>query len=297
MSETRNNPERNRIFLTGATGFVGSRLLARLQHGADPVTALVRRECPGENIRLIRGALEAPECYREALAETRTVVHLAAVTGKASRSEYFRVNREGTRALVEAAAAAGVPRFIFVSSVAAGFADQWRYFYAQSKREAERLVAQSGMEYAVVRPTMIFGPQAPVLAGLAKLARLPVTPLFAGGRALAQPIHVDDLNAVLEELLARPKLPQGIVEVAGSEQVSMRSLLRLIAEAGNRKLRGLSFPARPVRALLAVLESCGITFLPLNSGQMCNFLNDSTGAAQAEPPPRFGTVAEILSAS
>ena len=65
------------------------------------------------------------------------MLHLAAVTGKNRPAEYFRVNREGTRALVDECRRRRVKRIIYISTIAAKFQDQRRYYYAQSKHQAE----------------------------------------------------------------------------------------------------------------------------------------------------------------
>ena len=106
------------LFLTGATGFLGRHLLARLEparHG--PVRCLVRD--PAQLKRLATGDVEAvtgdllrPETYRDALRAQDTVVHLAALTGKGDDRTHFRINAEGTELLLNAAREAGVRRFL-----------------------------------------------------------------------------------------------------------------------------------------------------------------------------------------
>ena len=92
------------------------------------------------------GDLSAPDVWTARLAGCETVLHLAAVTGKARTADFHAINAEGTRVLLERARAAGVSRFIFVSSIAAGFADQRHYPYAVSKVEAEQAVLASGLD-------------------------------------------------------------------------------------------------------------------------------------------------------
>ena len=100
----------------------------------------------------MRGDLLDPAGYAAALAGCDAVLHLAAATGKQSRAEYLRVNRDGTEALVRQARQAGVSRFLFTSTVAVKFRDQFRYYYAQSKQEAEAVVTSSGLRWTIVAP-------------------------------------------------------------------------------------------------------------------------------------------------
>jgi nucleoside-diphosphate-sugar epimerase len=92
------------IFLTGASGFLGGRLLARLvADGSGRVVCLCRKAAADSlsaNVDCVRGDLVDRESYAAALTDCDTVVHLAAATGKQPPVEYWRVNRDGTEALV-----------------------------------------------------------------------------------------------------------------------------------------------------------------------------------------------------
>lgn len=275
------------LFLTGASGFVGKRLL-RLLDGQyfSRVVCLVRRPealvtaGEGVEIEIVQGDLLRPETYAERLAGCETVVHMAAVTGKTRRTEMFRVNRDGTKALLDACRAAGVPNFLFVSSIAAKFNDVRRYYYAQSKREAESAVAASGLRYTIVRPTAIIGPGSGVLAGLAKLARTPVvTPIFGNGQTRIQPIYVDDLAGGLLTVVQEGMFQDEIVELGGPEVVTIEDFLQQIRAAqGLQPARVLHVPLRPVKTVLGWLEPWLLPLLPLTAGQLASFSEDGTVA-------------------
>src|SRR5882672_471847 len=174
-----------KVFLTGATGFLGRHVRRQLERGEGLAVAELSRA---------RGAdLLVPASYERELAGADIVLHLAAATGRAAPADHFRVNVEGTRILLEQSRRHGARRFVFVSSIAAKFPDIRRYPYARAKLEAEALVAGGGIEYSIIRPTIIAGPGAPVLAGLRRLAMLPIVPVFGTGRVRVQPIFVDDL--------------------------------------------------------------------------------------------------------
>jgi NADH dehydrogenase len=167
-----------RVFVTGGSGFVGRRLIPLLTAANWKVVALDRSGSiatdPEINLVTVRGELTDPATYEDALKGCEAVVHLAASTGRASAAEHFRVNAEGTDALVRACRTAGVAQLLFVSSIAVTFPDLRGYHYAQSKKKAEEIVRASGLRYLIVRPTMILGSGAPILASLEKLATLPV---------------------------------------------------------------------------------------------------------------------------
>lgn len=260
-----------RVFVTGATGFVGQHLLPALESGERQVTCL-------------DGDLRDPARYRDALQGHDAVVHLAAVTGKASPADYVSVNEEGTLRLVEAAREAGVERFVLVSSIAARFDDVRRYPYARSKIAAEQIVAASGLEWNVVRPTIVVGPDSPVLTSLAKLAGAPVVPMFGGGRARVQPVSVDDLVRALATLCDDAwTFESGTTyDFGGGDVLTMREfLLKIRATLWGKKPRSMSVPAPPLAWTLGVLERFMLGALPFTAGQLASFTQDGVAEPNA----------------
>ncbi len=193
------------LFITGATGFVGRRFLALADLGRfRRVRALVRGEADlPATVRPVHGDLLEAGDWTAAIDPDAVILHLAALTGKGSRREHHAANDEATARLVEAARAAGVRRFLQLSSVAVAFDRQQGYHYAAAKAAAERRVRSSGLDYMIVRPTMVFGPGSPVEEGLTKLATMPLVPLFGGGRNLVQQVQVVDLVRFLDARLDR----------------------------------------------------------------------------------------------
>ena len=286
-----------RLFITGASGYVGSRLLDRLEKShVESGVVLLRGHDGGVaglverlGFEMIHGDLLAPSSYSDALATCETVVHLAALTGKARSRHHFRVNSEGTRALCDACVDVGVGRIVHISTIAAKFPHQRRYFYAQSKRRAELIVAASGLDYSIVRPTMVFGPGAPVLRGLSRLARLPMAPVFGDGRARVQPVFVDDLADCLIDIASRDQLGAETIEIGGPEVIEIKDLLARIRPARRR----VHIPLRLAHALLAPLEAIALEILPITCGQLATFANDGTAAPSAFMQGRAGQMTGI----
>jgi NADH dehydrogenase len=268
----------SRIFLTGADGFVGRRLVERFQ-GGELVSLQQTDRPPAAGASIVRADLRNPAAWRASLAGCDTVVHLASVTGKAPASLYFDTNLRGTEALLEAARSAGVRRFLFVSSIAVRFDDIRQYPYARSKLQAEAAVRAAGLPYVIVRPTMVFGPGSPVQAGFESLARLPVSPVFDGGRARVQPIHVEDLADLIADGVRDDAFTGATLEFGGPEVVTVSALIeRMRSLAGRAAGRLLSVPTAPLRPLLALLERIDYRLAPITAGQLCTFRFD--GAAE-----------------
>src|SRR5262249_19286675 len=163
------------ILITGANGYLGRWVQESLKNSnSDTIYCLTRTgSLPQDTgpFRWFSGDLLDPSSFRQVLSRCDTVVHMAALTGKGSAREHFRVTAEGTRSLIQGCQHAGVRNFLHISTISAKFASLHHYHYGQAKRHAEEIVASSGLQYTIVRPTMIFGKDAPVLQGLLRMVR------------------------------------------------------------------------------------------------------------------------------
>ncbi len=278
------------VFVTGGTGFVGRVVLERLRAAGAVDVRCLCRDVAGlaaagalpADWSVIAGDLLAPESWTDFLPAGGTVLHLAAVTGKARARRHRAVNAEATRVLIARAREAGVERFIFVSSIAATFPDTRHYPYASAKAAAEDAVRTSGLDWAIVRPTQVFGPGSPVLAGLRALAGGPIGIRFGRGTVRMQPVHVADLADALVALLERPRLGGVTVEIGGPDIVSVAQLLRTIRRIRRDSIGPwLTIPLWPVRPLLGLVEPWLLPLLPLTAGQLASFVEDNDGTARA----------------
>ena len=245
------------ILVTGATGFVGSRLVRDLVAGGEAVRVLrrpsSRMDLLGRAARDVQhafGDVTDPVSVREAMDGVEVVYHVAAVVafGPAARGDLRAVNVRGTAAVVDAALDAGVGRLVHTSSIAAlgrggrgGVTDEaaeWtaspsNTAYAVSKRDAEREVARAvaeGLDAVTVNPALVFGPGARPDEGTGRI----VTRVAAGGVPLAPPggtavVDVADVAAGLRAACARGGA--GERYVLASEDLSWTAILGLLARA------------------------------------------------------------------
>lgn len=274
-------------FVTGATGYVGRRLVHAMAAAGTGVVVLVRKGAtiPAElqatafDVESVEGDLLVPSTYEKALARCSHVVHLAATTGKARPAVHERTNAEGTRTLADAARRAGVRGFLHVSTIAVKFRDQRHYPYARSKVRAEEIVRAAGLPFTIVRPTIVVGPGSPVVAGMARLAGLPLVPVFGPGTARVQPISVDDLVADIAEIVASDRFRGETIELGGPEVVTIEELLRRIrSAAGKGRARVLHLPHAFVSGALAFVEPLLLPVMPLTAGQLATFAEDGVAA-------------------
>ncbi len=276
------------LLITGGSGFVGQRVVRLLAAmGQQDVRLLLRRPqvvtalggAPSWSVH--HGSISEPEAWRSALSGVDTVLHLASSTGKASAREHHDVIADGTERLVANARAAGVRRLLFVSSIAAGFPDRKYYHYAQAKARAEDAVRGSDIETLVIRPTMVLGPGSAILEALRRLAGGPVPLVFGRGSLPVQPIHVDDLAALLVAALTRPLQWAGPpLTVGGPEVLTLEDLIqRIRRKRGGRPARAFHIPIEPLRSVLAMLEPMMRSLLPFTAGQLSSFANPGAAGA------------------
>ncbi|PKO21459.1 MAG: hypothetical protein CVU38_14615 [Chloroflexi bacterium HGW-Chloroflexi-1] len=166
------------VLITGIAGFIAGHLAERLLAEGTPVRGLARRPdaagwLAGPGVEVVRGDLLDAAAVARAAAGCRVVVHAAAWTGGAGLSPElaWRTNVEGTANVLAAARAAGVERFVYVSSVAvygvnrAALIDESMptppvgQAYPDSKIAAEQMVRESGLPYVIVRPASTYGPR------------------------------------------------------------------------------------------------------------------------------------------
>ena len=205
----------------------------------------------------------------EALDGVDVVAHCAG-TGAPDERAAHAVNVEGTERLAAAASAAGARVFVFLSSQSA--TPQATSSYGRTKLEAEqRLLGMEGMRIVILRPGLVTGPGA---GGLfqrmsSTVERLPIVPLLGGGRALVQPIHVDDLcGAILACDGLAEELDHTVLCLGDPTGISLSELVQQIAIAklGRRKPT-VPIPVAPVELLVRGAEALRIP-LPVNSNNL-----------------------------
>jgi len=286
------NAEPRTIFLTGATGFIGGHVLRRLaRSGRHRILCLSRnsnvvsdRDGRDDHVEWVVGELGQSATYTAALRRADVVIHLAAATGAASPGQLREVNYGGTRALVDACKEVAAARIVYVSSIAVTGPNLVHYPYAQTKLAAEQAVQDSGLDFVIVRPTIVLGEGAPNCGMLRALSCLPVVPLLGGGRARVQPVDVNDVARALVLLAENPPASTRLVELGGPEVLSFADLLaRIRAACGRAGFPALSIPIAPARLALIILKHALGERSPLGPGQLSPFVNDGL----AEPNPVF----------
>jgi nucleoside-diphosphate-sugar epimerase len=248
------------ILLTGASGTVGVRLASALAARGHEVRVLVLPRDPGSDrlraagCQLCEGDLRRPDTLPPALAGVETVYHLAAVILSEERGVFRRVNEQGTAALLDAAIAAGVRHFIYVSSASIVYPRPTPY--SRSKRMAEARVRAFAdrLGITIVRPTLVYEPGGGLELEIFReyLRRSPLLLLPGGGTARKVPVHVDDLVQGLAAIAGNPRAVGKTYDLCGPEVVSLAELAGLLLAQDGRRRRVLPVPVWLCRAVAGV---------------------------------------------
>lgn len=194
------------IAVTGGTGFVGQMVIDEAANRNVSLRALTRRESRSrQGVEWVAGDLADRAALDRLLYGAEAVIHIAGVVNAPDAAGFEAGNVAGTMRLVEAAAKAGVPRFVCVSSLAAREPDL--SLYGASKRRAEKIVMASGLDWTIVRPPAVYGPRDRDMLDLFKAAKWGVIPMPPPGRASM--IHVRDLARLLFDLVPGGELVTG----------------------------------------------------------------------------------------
>ncbi len=261
-----------KIFVTGATGFVGQELIRQLSDAQHSVRALVRTNSAAMNrtkIELVAGDTTQPDSLKKALEGCDVVINLVGIIREfpARDITFEKLHRESTENLLQAAAQQGVTRFLQMSANGARPDAVTRYH--KTKWAAEQRVRQSGLDWTIFRPSLIFGPNdlfVNMLAGLIK--NLPLVPVMGDGRYRLQPVSVSDVACGFVRALAKTESITQTYHCGGPESYSYNEILDLIGRAlgHHTPVRKIHQPLWLMKPMVAALQS--LPQFPLTGEQL-----------------------------
>ena len=230
------------ILITGGTGFVGSQIR---DHLADrELSLLVRDPSSAAHVRtakVVRGDVTDPASLATAMSGVETVIHLVAIIEESGGRNFDVIIRQGTENIVQAARAAGVRRFIHMSAL--GAQNNPAYPYLHAKWGAEQAVRDSGMDWTIFRPSVIFGPGDGFINVLANLVRkAPVIPVVGSGASNFHPVAVADVADAYKRALDDPATISQTYEIGGGEIYTYEQMLDLIAAHLNTRKPKVHMP-------------------------------------------------------
>ncbi|GCE03223.1 SDR family oxidoreductase [Dictyobacter aurantiacus] len=272
------------LLITGATGFIGRQLVARLVAQGERPRCLVRdlrqasSSLPVESVELVQGATTQPATLEPALQGVDTIIHAAFMTADRKQSpgnNYEETNVGGTSNLILAARAAGVKRMIEISGL--GTKPDKPGSYMQGRYLSEKMLMESGLDWTIIRPSVLFGKGAPFIKGLTELIETaPVVPLIGGGKTMFQPISVDDVVTVIIKVLQDPdRTNRKIFTIGGPEYYSFSQIFDMLLQATHHSRPKVYAPTPLVGVGAAVMEAV-LPKPPLTKAAMALFSFNNT---------------------
>jgi uncharacterized protein YbjT (DUF2867 family) len=235
-----------KILVVGASGFIGKHLLRALRdRGHEAIGAARHATAPGWIAAdYVRDQTDSDWLPR--LHGIDVVVNCVGILRERGRQTFAALHDAGPRALFAACAQAGVRRVIQVSALGAD--ERARSGYHRSKRAADAFLATLSLGWTIVRPSLVFGPGGASAALFSELAALPVIPLPGDGRQQVQPIHIDDLTALLVAAIESDAAAHRTLDAVGPRAVTLREWLgALRTQLGLGRARFVPVPMPLVR--------------------------------------------------
>lgn len=214
-----------RILITGATGFIGQALVAALaRRGHSVVACTHRREAGGQSIAVdyMRDLEEADWLPR--LAGVDAVINAVGILRESPHARFDELHHLAPAALFRACHTAGVKRVIQISALGAD--EQANSAYHLSKQAADDELRQLDLDWSIVQPSVVFGMGGASTALFLRLASLPLVPLVGHGDQVMQPIHVDDLTALVVKLIEEGRCVRQTIHAVGPAAVTLHEMLR-----------------------------------------------------------------------
>ena len=236
-----------RILITGATGFIGSALVAALSKNGHQIVACVHRS--GEH-RLPAGVETEQVDYmrdtdgpvwRPRLIGIDVVINAVGILRETRHAQFDELHHLAPRALFNACASAGLKRVIQISALGAD--DAATSHYHRSKKAADDALRASALAWTIIQPSVVFGVAGASTQLFLRMASLPLTPLVGLGDQRMQPIHIDDLCSLVVKLIEQPLAIRQTIEAVGPQAVMMRDMLATYRTAlGLGPIRTLGTP-------------------------------------------------------
>jgi nucleoside-diphosphate-sugar epimerase len=268
-----------KVFVTGGTGFTGSHVVPLLLKDGYQVRCLYR---PGSDRSMLSqpeiewalGNVSDPQTLSAAMQGTDALVNIASL-GFGDADSILRAARD-----------AGIQRAIFVSTTAI-----FTQLNAKSKKvrlAAERAIETSGLQYTILRPTMIYGSARD--RNMWRLIRFmrysPIIPIFGDGNYLQQPIYVGDVAQAMVNCLCNDQTIGKSYNIAGKVPLTYNQVIDTIAGQLKKRMWKVHIPSMPVVSLLGFFERFHVPF-PIKAEQVLR-LNENKDFSYTEAQRDFG---------
>lgn len=246
------------IAILGSSGFIGTHLtlfllqmgyhLKLLHHRADPDYV-----SPRGQIESIQGSINDRDALEQCFNGCSQVYHLVGIIAESRTKTFQHTVAGGTQTVVDAAKEAGVGKIFYLSAL--GAAEDAETDYFRTKWQAEQIIINSGLDYTIFRPSIVYGVRDKFINRLASMIKYsPIVPVIGDGKYRLQPVYVEELAAVMAHASRMQSTAGKIYEVGGPEQLTYLEILDIIKRVLGRKRPNVHVPISWARFAAAVME-------------------------------------------
>lgn len=246
------------IFIAGGTGFVGRHLVDRLLKEGKKVRCLVRESSRVDTLKragveLAVGDITDYNSLEEATKGVEKVIHLVGIIQESGKSTFKSIHVEGTKNIIKASLKNGVRLLFYQSALGADVSSPLGYH--RTKAEAEILVKESGLQYVIFRPSLIFGSGDKFILRLSSvIKKSPLIPVIGEGKARFQPIYIEDWVSCALIALEDVRMHNRIIEFGGPEHLTYTEIIDILTEVLRVQRYKVYMPVHVMRPLVKFME-------------------------------------------
>jgi nucleoside-diphosphate-sugar epimerase len=250
------------VLVAGGTGFIGSRvvdaLLAKGEHRVKVMTRDPAHARPKLGVGFVWGDVSDPATLEAATRDIDVVVHAVQFPNHPVENPrrgwtYEQVDGAGTERMAAASAKNGVKRFVYLGGAGTrpGRTEPW----FRAKERAENAITSSGMEYVILRPSWIYGPDDRSMNKFVAFVKyLPVVPVIGSGQERVQALHVEDVGKVVAAAVDNPDAANRVFELGSRPPLTMDEIIRTIMRVLGKRKPLIHQPAWFVKIPAAVIQ-------------------------------------------
>ncbi|SNZ02537.1 NADH dehydrogenase [Persephonella hydrogeniphila] len=242
-----------KLFITGGTGFVGSYVVDDLERDFQIVMPVRTPQKIGkrtENVHIIDFSENLSRLIKEHKPDI--VINLLGILNENRKKgvTFQKVHVEFVREIVEGAIEAGVQKIIHISALGADINS--KSMYAQTKAEGERIVKNSGIDYVILRPSIILGKGQKLFEDLKKFSFL--TPIIFAPKGKVQPVHIEDVVETIRKAVENIELKNTVIELCGNRIVSYKELFEFALSYIGKKRAVIEMPSSFFWAMIPIFR-------------------------------------------
>ncbi|MCF7804178.1 MAG: complex I NDUFA9 subunit family protein [Candidatus Marinimicrobia bacterium] len=262
-----------KVFLTGGTGYVGSRILTDLLSAGHEVKALVREgseeklPVSRDEIEIVTGDALDKSSFAPSLGDCDAVIHIIGIIREFPWKgiTFQKMHVKASENLIDAAIENDVGRFIYMSALGAKLDSKSGYF--TTKAQVEDQLRESGLDYTIFKPSIIFGPGDEFINYFADMMKtFHVLPIIGKGKYRMQPVHISNVSQAFVQALTTPESIGKIYEIGGPDRYEYTEMMRRVKSTVGTFALFLHIPKVLMQWMAKLLQS--LPFFPVTEAQI-----------------------------